>query len=97
MEAPKGKTFGFIGLGAMGTPMVENLATKLPTETQIYVFDVIEKAVDHLRSQHPTKILKTQSAKEVTYSSVSICNHGSSSVSLDPPKKKKTNFRSRGA
>ncbi|MCJ1327018.1 hypothetical protein MMC10_003684 [Thelotrema lepadinum] len=65
MAGLEGKTFGFIGLGAMGTPMVQNLAEKLPTGIKIYVFDVVEKAVDGLCSQCPNRVLKTQSAREV--------------------------------
>ena len=74
MAGLEGKTFGFIGLGAMGTPMVQNLAEKLPTGIKIYVFDVVEKAVDGLCSQCPNRVLKTQSAREVAEKSVSKRN-----------------------
>ena len=63
-------SFGFIGLGAMGTPMVHNLADKLPAETQIYVYDIVEKAVDDVCSQHPNRVLKSGSAREVAERSV---------------------------
>ncbi|PGH02513.1 hypothetical protein AJ79_07626 [Helicocarpus griseus UAMH5409] len=60
------KNLGFIGIGAMGRPMVENLAHKLPTDAQIHIFDVLEQAVIELCAQYPKRILKATSARDVT-------------------------------
>ena len=62
---------GFIGLGAMGRPMVTHLAEKLPTESRIYVFDVAEKLVDELCAEFPQKLHKASSAKDVAQQAVS--------------------------
>ena len=63
---------GFIGLGAMGKPMVVHLANKLPTGTRIYVFDVVEKVVDELCAEHPQRLHKASSAKDVAQQAVSF-------------------------
>lgn len=42
------RTVGFIGLGAMGLPMAEQLATKLPAESRLCVYDVNAAAMDDL-------------------------------------------------
>jgi 3-hydroxyisobutyrate dehydrogenase len=62
---------GFIGLGLMGKPMVENLAKKLPSGTCINVHDVLAAAVDELCSSYPERVFRCGSAKEVTEQSVS--------------------------
>ncbi|KAF2648628.1 hypothetical protein K491DRAFT_722399 [Lophiostoma macrostomum CBS 122681] len=59
------KTLGFIGLGAMGKPMVIHLANKLPPESRIFVFDVVEAVVDEVCSQFPDRVSKGSSAKNV--------------------------------
>jgi 3-hydroxyisobutyrate dehydrogenase-like beta-hydroxyacid dehydrogenase len=64
------KTVGFIGLGAMGKPMLENLVKKLSTESQIYVFDVVEQVVDEVCKQAPDKLHKALSAKNVAEQAV---------------------------
>lgn len=64
-------SLGFIGLGAMGGGMVSNLAEKLPAETKIYVYDVVDALVEAKLSKHPNKIFKAKSAKEVAELSVS--------------------------
>ncbi|KAF2453170.1 NAD binding domain of 6-phosphogluconate dehydrogenase-domain-containing protein [Lineolata rhizophorae] len=58
-------TVGFVGLGAMGRPMVEHLANKLPETTRIYVFDVVQAAIDQLCEKYPGRILKGSDAKDV--------------------------------
>jgi pyrroline-5-carboxylate reductase len=63
--------FGFIGLGAMGGGMVSNLARQLGVESKIYVYDIVDALVEAKLSQHPNKIFKTESAKEVVELSVS--------------------------
>lgn len=65
---------GFIGLGAMGKPMAGHLAKKLPPDTVIYVFDVMQAAVDELRSEFPGRVVKSANAKEVAEKSVRIFN-----------------------
>lgn len=61
---------GFIGLGAMGMPMARHLATKLPPETQIFVFDIAQALIDQLCAEFPSKVLKCSSAKEVAEKTV---------------------------
>lgn len=63
---------GFIGLGAMGKPMVSHLAKKLPAGSQIRVHDVVEAAVDDIHSAFPEVIRKCAHAREVTEGSVRI-------------------------
>lgn len=65
-ESVEFKTLGFIGLGAMGKPMLVHLANKLPPESRIFVFDVVEQVVDELCGQFPDRVLKASSAKDVT-------------------------------
>lgn len=67
------KTLGFIGLGAMGRPMLEHLANKLPSESRIWVYDVFEKVVDELCAQYPERVLKGKSAKDVAQQVVRMC------------------------
>lgn len=61
---------GFIGLGAMGLPMAGHLAAKLPEETHIYVFDVVQTLLDQICQQYPEKVTACSSAKEVADRSV---------------------------
>ena len=67
-----GKRFGFIGLGAMGKPMVENLVNKLSEVTRISVYDVDENVIDEVHSQYSDRIIKAQSSKKVTEESVRV-------------------------
>jgi hypothetical protein len=76
------KTLGFIGLGAMGKPMLTHLANKLPAESQIFVFDVAEAAVDEIVSQFPNRVFKASSAKNVAEQVVRTSNP--SVKQLDP-------------
>ncbi|KAF2006081.1 hypothetical protein P154DRAFT_615981 [Amniculicola lignicola CBS 123094] len=83
------KTLGFIGLGAMGKPMLVHLADKLPPESRIYVFDVVEAVVDEMCSKYPHRVLKASSAKEVAQqveTVITMVPEGSHvrSVYLDP-------------
>lgn len=39
---------GFIGLGAMGKHMVEHLATKLPNDSRIFLYDISSPPMDEL-------------------------------------------------
>ena len=65
------KTVGFIGLGAMGFPMVENLDKKLPSSVKIYVFDVSADAIQRITAKNPARVLSCTSSKEVAENSVS--------------------------
>ncbi|KAL2686715.1 hypothetical protein Neosp_004256 [[Neocosmospora] mangrovei] len=56
---------GFIGLGAMGKPMVINLAKKLPKGSRIHVYDIVTTVVDETVTLLPDSIFKCSSAKEV--------------------------------
>ena len=71
MSSQEYKSVGFVGLGLMGSPMVEHLAKKLPAETRIHVFDVVDDAVNKLCSNYPDKVVKGSSAKDVADKSVS--------------------------
>jgi 3-hydroxyisobutyrate dehydrogenase len=62
---------GFIGLGAMGKPMVINLAKKLPKGSQIHVYDIVMAVVDETVALFPDSIFKCASAKEVAEKCVS--------------------------
>lgn len=66
------RSVGFIGLGAMGKPMAGHLANKLPPETLIYVFDVVQAAVDELCAEFPNRVVKSSNAKDVAEKSVRI-------------------------
>jgi 3-hydroxyisobutyrate dehydrogenase len=59
------KHVGFIGLGAMGLPMAKHLATKLPDETRMYIFDIVEDLMEALYQQNRSRVIKCSSAKEV--------------------------------
>lgn len=67
-------TVGFIGLGTMGYPMVDNLAKKLPAAATIYVFDVSEEAMVRITTSNPSRVFSCRSAKEVAEKSVSKQN-----------------------
>jgi hypothetical protein len=64
------KKLGFIGLGAMGVPMLSNLAKKLPEDSRIWVYDVVEQTVDDVCAEFPSKVLKGRSAKDVAQQAV---------------------------
>jgi 3-hydroxyisobutyrate dehydrogenase-like beta-hydroxyacid dehydrogenase len=62
---------GFIGLGAMGKPMATHLANKLPSESRIWVYDVVEEVVDGICAEFPDRVVKGASAKDVAQQVVS--------------------------
>lgn len=66
------KTLGFIGLGAMGKPMLEHLINKLPQESRIWVYDVVENVVDDICAAFPEKVSKAKSAKQVAQQAVRV-------------------------
>jgi 3-hydroxyisobutyrate dehydrogenase len=61
---------GFIGLGTMGIPMVENLTKKLPSSSKIYVYDVSQQAVNKIEAENKGKVCACSSSKEVAEKSV---------------------------
>lgn len=61
---------GFIGLGTMGYPMVENLVKKLPPSVQVYVFDVVNDSMMKLASENKDKVYACRHPKEVANNSV---------------------------
>lgn len=63
-------TVGFIGLGAMGMPMVQNLAKKLPAASHIFVHDVSQDAVQQLVAEFPDRVSACNSAREVAEKTV---------------------------
>jgi pyrroline-5-carboxylate reductase len=65
VESFEYKTLGFIGLGAMGKPMLEHLANKLPKESCIWVYDVVEQILDETCAAYPNRVFKGSSAKDV--------------------------------
>jgi 3-hydroxyisobutyrate dehydrogenase len=65
---------GFIGLGTMGYPMVENLVKKLPPPVKIFVFDVVNDAVQKITTANKERVYACKNSKEVADNSVSIRN-----------------------
>jgi len=65
MDSTEVKHVGFVGLGAMGLPMAGHLAAKLPDETFIYVFDIVESLVKQLCEKNSSKVIRCASANEV--------------------------------
>lgn len=62
----------WIGLGAMGLPMAGHLATKLPAEVSIYVYDIVRDFVEQICKQYPGKVKPCSSAKEAAERSVCL-------------------------
>ena len=68
------KSIGFIGLGLMGVPMVENVIKKTNSNVRIYVNDVVEDPVKYLCDQYPDRVEKCETAKNIADKSVcKIC------------------------
>jgi 3-hydroxyisobutyrate dehydrogenase-like beta-hydroxyacid dehydrogenase len=78
MSAPENSSLpnsiGFIGLGAMGKPMVFNLARSLAPGAHIHVYDVLPAAMEDVLAVFPDTIVKCSSAKEVTEQTVRAIN-----------------------
>jgi 3-hydroxyisobutyrate dehydrogenase-like beta-hydroxyacid dehydrogenase len=70
IDSPPFKTIGFIGLGAMGKPMLAHLADKLPASSEIWVYDVVESVVDEVCSTFPNRVHKAVSSADVAEHSV---------------------------
>ncbi|KAK4216952.1 NAD binding domain of 6-phosphogluconate dehydrogenase-domain-containing protein [Rhypophila decipiens] len=58
-------SLGFIGLGAMGKPMVTNLVLAVEPGAQVYVHDIATSVVEDLVGAHSGTIVGCASAKEV--------------------------------
>ncbi|KAL3478039.1 NAD binding domain of 6-phosphogluconate dehydrogenase-domain-containing protein [Aspergillus californicus] len=56
---------GFIGLGAMGKHMAEQLAKKLPENARVSVFDVAKSPIEELVGKYPGKIVGCTSPRNV--------------------------------
>lgn len=72
MDLTKVSGIGFVGLGAMGLPMAGHLADKLPDHIRLYVYDINQSSVDQLHRDHPDRVIKASSAKNVADQSVRI-------------------------
>jgi 3-hydroxyisobutyrate dehydrogenase-like beta-hydroxyacid dehydrogenase len=72
---------GFVGLGAMGWHMAAHLATKLPSDVHLFVFDIVQSLVDQLCQEYPDRVTACENAKEVAERTVScsidhaVANH----------------------
>jgi len=59
------RTVGFIGLGAMGKPMLEHLTNKLPEGSCLWVYDVVEQVLDEVCAAFPDRVFRGTSAADV--------------------------------
>lgn len=66
------KTIGFIGLGAMGYPMVARILQELPDTVALHVFDVNASVIEEICNESPKRVTAGSSAKDVTDKSVSV-------------------------
>lgn len=59
--------------------MLSHLARKLPEDSRIWVYDVVEQAVDDVCAEFPNKVFKGKNAKDVAQQAVcwtqNACNH----------------------
>ncbi|KAF9878255.1 putative 3-hydroxyisobutyrate dehydrogenase [Colletotrichum karsti] len=63
---------GFIGLGAMGSPMAKRIADALTDDSQVFVYDVVEAVLDELLASNPAKIQKAASPAAVAKQATTI-------------------------
>ena len=56
---------GFIGLGLMGVPMLENLIRKTESHVSFYVYDVVDEPVNHIIEQFPDRVKRGLNAKDI--------------------------------
>ena len=68
------KRYGWVGLGAMGFPMANQLRQKLPPESQLFVYDVNEEATQRFirESDGSVPVTIVKNAREVAECSVSM-------------------------
>jgi len=64
------KKIGWVGLGLMGDPMARNLLRKMESDTEIYVYDVIQDAIDKFVKEGQGRVIACKSSKEVAEKSV---------------------------
>lgn len=64
------KTFGWVGLGLMGYPMAANLLNKTDADTQLFVYDVVQDAVDKFVQEGKGRVHACSSSREVADKSV---------------------------
>jgi pyrroline-5-carboxylate reductase len=64
------QSLGFVGLGSMGVPMVENLIKKTSEITKVYVYDVVDDPVRQLCSQYPGRVEQGKNARNVAEKAV---------------------------
>lgn len=64
------KTIGFIGLGMMGVPMVENLIEKTPNSTLLSLYDVDEETVKRICEKYHGRATARGNSREVAENSV---------------------------
>lgn len=61
---------GWVGLGIMGLPMARNLLTKTGSDTQLFVYDVVQDSIDTLVNEGQGRVHACGSSKEVADKSV---------------------------
>lgn len=72
MDTRNPSSVGFVGLGTMGLPMADNMITKLPAGSKIFVYDIFTESVNRFKAQHPGSVVPCASAREVTENAVSL-------------------------
>ena len=76
MTEDKDCRVGFIGLGAMGYPMVQNLVKKLSASWKIMIFDIVADALHKIQLEAGEKVVICNSSKEVAEQSVGQASKG---------------------
>lgn len=61
---------GFIGLGLMGLPMVQNLIKKTPESTQFFIYDIVDDALTKFCDEHTTRVTAMKSSSDVAEQAV---------------------------
>lgn len=86
-------SIGFIGLGLMGLPMVQNLIKKTPETTKFFVYDVVDDAVKKLCEEHSTRATAMKSSREVAEQAVGRILPTSTIRALIDPVDRKSYFQ----
>ena len=72
---------GFIGLGIMGFPMAVNLASKLPSNAKLFIYDISTEALNRLQKETPKgRVQICDSSREVAEEAVRTCCSAAFSV-----------------
>lgn len=70
------QSIGFIGLGVMGYPMAQNLLSKLPPASNLYIFDVSRDTLRRFAKEADNKqVTICESSKQVAEKSVGVIHH----------------------